>query len=203
MEIEKALQELRKDKKRKFIQSVDLILNLQKFDARKEALNTFIQIPNPTEKKLCGFLTKRTALVDTITKEEFKKFRDIKEQKRLSKKYDFFIAAAPLMGDIATTFGRVLGPVGKMPSPQAGIMAIDNEANIKATIEKMKKSIRIRTKERSIKLSIGKEDMPDNKLKENILGAINALENALPRKKDNIKEALIKFTMTKAIKIRR
>jgi len=201
MEIEKALEELRKEPKRKFNQTVDLIVNLQKFDARKDSVNTFIQIPNPSNKKICGFLTKKSKIVDTITKEEFDKFKTLRDLKRLGKKYDFFIAAAPLMGVIATKFGRVLGPMGKMPSPQAGIVPIDNDATISVLVEKLKKMIRIRTKERCIKIAVGKEDMSNKELRENIEAVVSALESALPNKKDNIKNVMIKFTMTKSIKL--
>ena len=201
--IEKALEELRKDEnKRKFIQTVDLIVNLRDFDVRKESVIVFIAVPNPTEKKIAGFLTRKSGLVDSITKEDFKKFSDAKEMKRLAKKYDFFIAAAPLMGEIATTFGRVLGPVGKMPSPQGGIMPIDSDEAIKKTVEKMKKMIRIRTKERSVKVGIGKEDMPDEKIKQNVEAILNELEKVLPKGKQNIKDVLIKLTMTKPVRVR-
>ena len=201
--IEKALEELRKDEnKRKFIQTVDLIVNLRDFDVRKESVNVFIAVPNPTEKKIAGFLTRKSGLVDSITKDDFKKFSDAKEMKRLARKYDFFIAAAPLMGEIATTFGRVLGPVGKMPSPQGGIMPIDSDDKIKETVEKMKMMIRIRTKERSIKMPIGKEDMPDEKLKQNVEAVLNELEKVLPKGKQNIKDVLIKLTMTKPVRVR-
>ena len=202
MKIEEALKKLREDKKRKFVQSVDLIVNLQNFDARKEQINSFIFVPHPAEKKICGFLTRKSGLVNTIVEDDFKKFKELREIKRLAKKYDFFIAAAGLMGKIATAFGRVLGPVGKMPSPQAGIISVENDAAIKAMIEKVKKSIRIRTKERSIKISIGKEDMSDEELKENIVSALGSIEGILPRKKDNVKNVLIKFTMTKPMRIR-
>jgi large subunit ribosomal protein L1 len=202
MTIEKALAELRKDKKRKFIQTVDLIVNLKNFDVRKESLNTFIQIPNPSSKKMAGFLTRKTDLVDTILKTDFDKYKSPAEAKRLSKKYDFFIAAAPLMGDIATRFGRVLGPVGKMPNPQAGIMPNDDDASIKAMVEKMKKLVRIRSKENSVKIPVGKEDLSDEQLKQNIESALHSVEDKLPRKNDNVKNVLIKFTMTKSIRVK-
>lgn len=200
--IEKALGILRAEKKRKFVQTVDLIVNLKNFDARKEGVNTFITIPNPGGKKIAGFLTKRSKLVDTITEEDFVKYKNPRDVKRLAKKYDFFIAVAPMMAKVATAFGRVLGPLGKMPSPQAGIMPVDNDDTIKAMVEKAKKVIRVRTKERSVKISIGKEDMPDDKLKQNVEAAVSAVEAALPRKNDNIKDVLIKFSMTKPVRIR-
>ncbi len=201
MEIEKALKELRNQEKRKFMQTLDLIVNLQNFDARKESVNNFIKIPNPAPKKICGFLTKKTKIIDTITEIEFDKYKTPADMKNLAAKYDFFIAAAPLMSKIATKFGRVLGPSGKMPSPQAGIMPVDNEESIKAMIEKMKSLVRVRTKEKSIKIPIGKEDMSDAELKQNIESAISGIENILPKKKENIKNIMIKFTMTKSIKL--
>ncbi|MCH7850017.1 MAG: hypothetical protein IH845_00030 [Nanoarchaeota archaeon] len=201
METKVALAELRKEKKRKFVQTVDLIVNLKNFDVRKEALNTFIDIPHPTNKKVGAFLTKRSKLIESITEEDFVKYKDIKDIKKLAKSYDSFIAAAPMMGKIATKFGRVFGPMNKMPSPQAGIIAKEDDATISAMIEKMKHVARIKNKEASIKLVCGKEDMSDEDITENIVSMLKSLEGKLPRGRDNIREVLIKFTMTKSLKI--
>ncbi|MFZ5954990.1 MAG: hypothetical protein ACOYT4_01065 [Nanoarchaeota archaeon] len=201
MEIEKALKELRNEKKRKFIQTLDLIINLQNFDARKESINTFVELPNSPEKKICAFLTKKSKIVDTITKEEFDRYKNQRDIKRLAKKYDFFIAVAPLMSSVATKFGRILGPSGKMPSPQAGIMPNDDDNSVKNMTDRMKKLVRIKSKEKTLKIPVGKESMSDKELKENIEVIVNSLENVLPRKKDNIKNIMIKFSMTKSIKI--
>ncbi len=201
MEIQKALEELRKEKKRKFVQTLDLIVNLKNFDVRKEALNTFVSVPNSSKKKVGAFLTKRSSLVETITEEDFVKYKEAKDIKKLAKKYDAFIAVAPMMGKIATKFGRVFGPMGKMPSPQAGIITQENEDQINSMLEKMGKVIRVRNKEMAIKLPVGKENMDDTKLKDNIENVLKELEGKLPRGKDNIKEVLIKFTMTKPMKI--
>lgn len=195
-----ALSLLKQEKKRKFVQTVDLIVNLHNYDVRKEALNTFLKVPHPTDKKICAFLPKPSKIIPTITEEGFKKYKTKKDMKKLSEDYDFFIAVAPMMSKIATTFGRVLGPTGQMPSPQAGIMPNDNEETIKATIEKMKKSIRIRNKEASIKIPIGKEDMNEDYLNENVEEILKQLENALPKGKENVKDVYVKFTMTKPIK---
>jgi len=200
--IEDALKDLRKEEnKRKFIQTVDLVVNLQNIDIRKESINTFINLPHPSEKKIAAFLATRHSGIDTITEADFVKYRDAKEIKKLAKKYDYFIAAAPLMGKIATAFGRVLGPTGKMPSPQAGIIPQESEESVNAMMERMKKVVRVKTKERSVKLAVGKEDLSDSDLKENIEAILKGLEKALPRGKENIKNALVKFTMTKPIKI--
>ena len=201
MEIIKALQELREGKKRKFNQSVDLIVNLKNFDVRREALNTFIFVPHGSEKKFAAFFSKRNKAVDTITEEDFVKYKDSKDLKKLAKKYDAFLAVAPMMGKVATRFGRVFGPMNKMQSPLAGIVPKEDDEIVEAMIEKVKKAIRVKNKEMSIKVSIGKEDMENDKLTENIEIAIKELENKLPRGRDNIKNVLIKFTMSKPIVI--
>ena len=57
-EIKNALVELKKDNTRKFNQTVELIVNLQKFDVRKESLNIFVSVPHKIkDKKICAFLT--------------------------------------------------------------------------------------------------------------------------------------------------
>ena len=201
MEIKNALAELRKERKRKFIQTVDLVMNLKNFDVRKEALNTFIFVPHGSEKKLAAFFMKRSKLIDTITEEDFVKHKEMKDIKKLAKKYDGFIAVAPMMGKVATKFGRVFGPMNRMPSPQCGIVPQETDDMVSAMIEKMNKSIRIKNKEMAIKLAVGKEDMSDEDLAENIKAVIKELEGKLPRGRDNVKEVLIKFTMTKPIVI--
>ena len=202
MEIKQALAELRKEKKRKFNQTLDLVVNLKNFDVRKEALNTFVTIPNPNEKKIAGFFKKRYSIIDSITEPDFEDYNDPKSIKKLAKKYDSFMANAVLMGKIATKFGRVFGPLNKMPSPQAGVIVQESEEAIKDMLQKMKKLVKVKNKEMAIKLPIGKESMSDKELEENIVFVLKDLENKLPRKNDNIKEVLIKFTMTKPIKIR-
>lgn len=201
MNINDAIKQLRSEEKRKFVQSLDLIVNLQKIDPRKEAINTMVAIPHPPQKRLCAFLSKKSPLLDTITKEEFELYKDNKAIKRLAKKYDAFIAAAPLMGAVATKFGRFLGPLGKMPTPQGGVVMQETEANIKEVVEKMSKSTKLRIKEKSIKLSVGREDMSDKDLSENVTGVINAILDILPNRKDNVKNISVKFTMGKLVQI--
>lgn len=201
-EIEKALSELRKGKERKFDQTTDLIVNLKKFDLKKDQITTLINLPYKIkEKKVCAFLEIKSKKVDTITSQKFKKYSDKKELKKLVKNYDFFIAQASLMPRVATTFGRFLGPAGKMPSPQLGILVNADDNEIEKTKEKINKSIKIRTKEASIKVAVGKQSMPDKEIIENIVTVYNALLKELPKNKDNIKNVKIKFTMTKPKKI--
>jgi len=202
-ELQKALEELRKNKDRKFTQTVDFIINLQKFDVKKTPLNLFISLPHKVkDKKIAAFLEEQNSSIDTIRGDEFKKYTDKNLVKNLVKKYDFFIAEGKLMPKVATTFGRVLGPAGKMPSPQLGLLMNVNDAEINDLKIKINNTLKIRVKESSIKLPVGRQDMSDEDIIENILTIYETIEKAMPKQKENIKNIEIKFTMTKPIKIK-
>ena len=202
-ELDKSLNELRKTEPRKFSQTVDLIINLQKYDLKKNALNLFIPVPHKIkDKKICAFLEVKNKDIETVTREEFRKYSDKKQVKLLANKFDFFIAQASIMPSVATTFGRALGPSGKMPSPQIGILENADERTIKELIARINKSVKIRTKESSIKLAIGNEKMSNQEIIENIMVVYNAVLKALSKGKENLRNIEVKFTMTKPYKIR-
>ena len=202
MEIKQALEELRKLEKRKFEQSVDLLVSLKGIDLKKDNIATIVTIPNKIkDKKVCGFFTKKNDFVKTITNLDFPKYKDKKTLKNLVKEFDFFISEAKLMPAVATTFGKVLGPAGKMPSPQLGILTSDDEKSIRAMIDRISTSIKLKVKEAAVKTIIGKESMSDEQIIANITAVYNGLLNVLPVKKDNIKKVMIKLTMSKPIQV--
>ncbi len=197
----KAIEKLRTSKKKvNFDQTIDLIINLKEFDVRRHAFNLFVQVPNKIkDKKIAGFFEKKSSLIDTIKKEEFVKFKEKKDIKKLIKKYDFFVANAKLMPAVATSFGRILGPAGKMPSPQLGILPSEDEKILKAIINKINSNIRIVVKEPSIKAGIGKESLTNEQILQNAVAVYHRILEALPRKKDNIRNIKIKLTMDKPV----
>jgi large subunit ribosomal protein L1 len=201
-QLKKALAELKTAKQRKFDQTVDLIVNLQKFDIKKSNVNIFVSIPHKIkDKKIAGFLEIKNNHVETITPDEFKKYTNKSQLKSLVKRYDFFMAQASLMPSVATSFGRALGPTGKMPSPQLGIIMNADERTIKELKERINTSIKIKIKESSIKIPIGKQSMKEEDIIENIMTVYNFLLKTLQRNKENIKNIELKFTMTKPYKI--
>jgi len=202
-EILQAISELRKQEKKKFEQSADLIINLKSFDIKRENVSLFVNLPHKARNlKVCAFLNAKTKLADTLIKSDFDRYKGKKEAKKLAKDYDFFLAHASLMPLVAGTFGKYLGSAGKMPSPQLGIIVNESDAEIQKVIEKAERTVRVRTKEPCIKVVIGRESMKDEELMNNIEAVYNAVLNALPRKKDNIRNVLIKFTMSKPAKIK-
>jgi large subunit ribosomal protein L1 len=202
-ELKKVIEELRKEKKRNFNQTIDLIVNLKGVDVRKTNVSFVAEIPYKIkEKKVCGFLNEKNSLIDTITKQEFPKYKDAKKLRELVKNYDFFIASASLMPAVATTFGKGLGPSGKMPSPQLGIITKEEDDIIKNVLETISKSIKIRVKEASIKIAVGKDSMKDEDIAENVDALYKKIVSNLPNKKENVKNVLIKFTMGKPVEVK-
>lgn len=199
----KAIKQIRDTKEKKnFDQTIDMIINLKTFDVRREAFNTFIQLPNKVkDKRIAGFLEKDSKVIRTIKKEEFVAYKEKKDMKKLVKQYDFFIANAKLMPSIATSFGRILGPVGKMPSPQLGIVVNEEDKSIKDIVDRINSSVRVRVKEPVIKIGIGKESLSDDALMKNIQAVYHKLLELLPKKKDNIRNIKIKLTMGKPVAV--
>lgn len=197
-----AIRKLRENEKRKFVQTVDLIINLRSFDIKKESVNLFLNLPHKIrDVQLAAFFEKKSSFIPTISKPEFDGYKEKKKIKNLVKSYDFFIASPKVMPSVATTFGRYLGPAGKMPSPQLGIVKEESEAEIKELIQKFEKVVKVKSKEPSLKFSVAKENMKDEDIAQNIEFAYNQILNALPKKKENIKSVMIKFSMTKPVRI--
>ena len=69
MQLNEAIQELRKNEKRNFDESIDLIVNLKGIDLRKDNISTIINVPHKIkDKKVCGFLNSKSELLTTVTK---------------------------------------------------------------------------------------------------------------------------------------
>lgn len=204
----KALEQLRKEsKKRNFSQAIDLIINLKNLDLKKNPVDNFIILPNAFSKqtKICAivdddFVNRTKGKCDrVISKTELEKWNNPKDIKKLGREFGFFISQSNLMGLLATKFGRILGPLGKMPNPKFGGV-IMGEADIKAVVEKFRKSIRIMTKnEPIIKTKIGYEDMKDEEIVSNATQVYDSILHSLLHGETNIASVILKFTMSKPI----
>jgi large subunit ribosomal protein L1 len=93
--------------------------------------------------------------------------------------------------------GQVLAVRGKMPKPIPPTLQ-----DLKPIIDRAKSTINIAAKESpAIHCKIGPEDMTDEKLAENAAAIISAVTTALPKGREQIKNAYVKLTMGKPVKI--
>jgi large subunit ribosomal protein L1 len=205
-----AVKEAReKSEKRKFNQSVELILKLQDIDMKspEAKIQEVVELPYALEKpnKICVIasgelaMKARKANADhVVERSEIEGLAGKKqEMRKIANEYDFFIAEAPLMPLIGKTLGSVLGPRGKMPVP------VPPSADIAGLIAKHRKTVTIRLRNQPILQSrIGMENMKDEEITENILMVLRVLEGKLKRGMKNIKFAYIKTAMGTPVKVK-
>jgi large subunit ribosomal protein L1 len=201
-----AIKKLRESSvKRNFNQSIDLIINLKAIDLKKpeQKVDLFLVLPHTKGKevKVCALVgnelaTQAKGVFDkVILNDDFSKYNEKKILKKLASEYDFFIAQANLMAPIATTFGKTLGPRGKMPNPKAGCV-VPGTAQLAPVKEKLQRTVHIQTKNETIlKTGIGTEAMKDEDIAENAYFIYNAVVQALPQEKANLKSIILKTTM--------
>ena len=209
-QIKKALEELKKSKSRKFKQKYDLIITLKHMDIKKNPVDFFFVLPHLKGKKtsVCALVGQELAdkakdVCDEVIRDNtFDIYKDDpKKAKALGRKYDFFIAQANLMAQIATVFGKILGQRGKMPNPRAGCI-LPPTGNVQGVVDNLQKTIRIAAKTMPvIQCMVGSEEMKEDEVIENIMAAYNALIKTLPSEEQNIGEVLLKKTMSKPVKV--
>ena len=206
-DIKQAIKKVKESSpKRNFKQRIDLIITLRGIDMKKsdQLVNNFVNLHHPTGKKVsvCALVGNelsdqaKEVCDEVITDSEFEKYqKSKKEAKKLANKHDFFIAQATIMPKIATAFGRVFGPRGKMPNPKAGCVVPPN-ANLKPLYDKLQKTVQIQTKNQPvIQVGVGLEEQNDDEVVDNVLTLYDALIHQLHNGEHNIQKAMVKLTM--------
>jgi large subunit ribosomal protein L1 len=199
-----------KSEKKKFTQSVELILNLQDIDMKSPEgrLQENIELPYPPPEKtnkICVIATGELALKAkkanadlVIDRAELEGLAGKKKElRKIADKYDFFVAEAPLMPLVGKILGATLGPRGKMPVP------VPPTADIESLLNKYRKTVVIKMRNQPIiQCRVGTESMKEEEITENIQAVLRVLEGKLKRGMKNIKLVCIKTTMGAPVKIR-
>ncbi len=189
---------------RNFTQSVDLAITIQNIDLKQPENRIDETIPLPhqaTDNRVCviGDNVSQKAnnadrVLDSDELEECK--NDHTQAKQLADAYEFFIAEADLMQDIAKSLGIVFGPRGKMPEP------LPPGGDPTSRIDALKKSVKIRLKDNPvIQCKIGTETMENGALQANAEAVIEFVTNQLPKGQSQIKDIRLKLTMGPPVKV--
>lgn len=207
--IQKALEEIKKQPKRKFTQSYDIVINLKNIVIKQNPVDFFVNLHY-----LHGKNVKVACFVDqllreqankycdlTIEEPDFIKYKDKRIARKLAEDYDYFIAQATLMPKVAAAFGKVLGTKGKMPNPKLGCVVPPN-ANLEALVKRLKSVVYLSAKKgTNLQCIVGKENQPDEEIIDNVNTIYQAVLKQLPNEIQNIKNIALKLTMGKPIKI--
>ncbi|MFH1623013.1 MAG: 50S ribosomal protein L1 [Candidatus Aenigmatarchaeota archaeon] len=187
-------------KKRSFPQSFDLIVNLRLFDPKKpeNKLNEIFKLPHGRGKE-----AEVVIFSDTIKSADARVYggadmekltTDKRELKNVTGGTNFFLAEPKLMIAVGKTLGRVLAPHGKMPTVLAG--------DYKQVVASYKNSVRLRVKAAPVvQTLIGREDMSDERIADNVEAVMSFLEKKLTKGKNNIGTVRLKLTMGKPAKL--
>jgi large subunit ribosomal protein L1 len=207
--IVKAVDAAKKNsRKRKFTQSVELVLALRDIDIKKpeNRINEIIELPYPPsrEVKVAVFATgdlavraRNAGANEVYGKETLNDLvNDKKKARSLVRGVDFFIAETSLMPLIGRVLGSILGPRGGMPTP------IPPTAPIDTLINRRRRTVQLRVRSQlSAQCKVGSEDMDSEDIANNIQAVLTLLERRLERGFRNIREAYVKTTMGPPTKI--
>jgi large subunit ribosomal protein L1 len=196
--IHKALED---KEKKKFKQSVELIINMRSIDFAKSENRLNLDITLPKGKG--GKELKSAVIADGAMADEAKKagadliitpaeLPGYAAKERITDLADnYFLLSQPnLMGQVAKALGQYLGRRGKLPKPIIG--------NIRELIDRSKRSVRIVSKGRYLPTAqalIGTEIMSPADLLENADAVYEAVKNRVTD--GNIKSVYVKLTMGK------
>jgi len=205
-----AIKEVKeKSKKRKFTQSVELILNLKDIDMKSPEgrIQERIELPHPSPEKsnkICVVATGELALKAKRAKADLVIGKDElgglagrkKDLRKIANEYNFFIAEAPLMPRVGKILGTALGPRGKMPVP------VPPTAEISGLIKRYRKMVFVRMRNQPvIRCLVGTESMKEEEIAENVQTVLRAIEGKLKRGMKNIKNVYLKTSMGAPVKI--
>jgi large subunit ribosomal protein L1 len=202
--VQKALESA---KKRNFVETVELAINLRDVDLSipKNRIQEDIVLPAGRGKilKICGIgggelALKAKDVADlVISPDELGALADDKKQaKKVANSIDYFIAEAPLMAVVGKRLGTVLGPRGKMPKP------IAPGADPTVMIDQLRRTATIRTKDRkTFHVPVGTVDMKAQDIADNIDVILGRVEGRLEKGKHNIASAYVKTSMGPSEKV--
>jgi len=207
-EITEAIERAREaSKDRGFEQSFDLAINLRELDMNRpdNRINLRFALPNNIGKrKVLVFasgdlaLRARRAGADEVV--EPTELDQLSSDKKAAKKklspYDSFVAEAPMMPRVGRVAGPILGPRGKMPIP------VPPQAPIDDIIERERRTIILRSRDKPfVHCIVGKEEMSNEEIAENIEVVIRNLTAETKRGFANIKSMYLKLTMGDSVKL--
>jgi large subunit ribosomal protein L1 len=208
----------KKDRIRKFDETIDLIINVRDVDIKNpnNRIDQEILLPHGIEgnkrmERVC-FIAKDDmelqlkslgyAVINPDALDDLQK-RSNKEKKLIAKKYEYFVARGDLMRNLAKVLARYLGQQGKMPRPQPkGFGVIKPNENIEEFVARLNRIIKVEMKKSLLmQLKVGKKSQSPEDLMTNIESILHFVETKLPNGFNNIKSIFVKTSMGKPVRV--
>merc|ERR1712045_255284 len=190
------------EKKRKFLESVDLQIGLKNYDPQKDKrFSGTVKLKYVPRKKFRVCLLGDQAHIDeakakdipAMSADDLKKLnKDKKKVKNLAKSYDAFLCSDTLIKQIPRLLGPGLNKAGKFPS------LITHTDDIEAKVLDLKSTIKFQMKKvLCLNVAVGNVEMTEEELAQNVHLAMNFLVSLLKKHWQNVKSLHIKSSMGK------
>merc|ERR1712072_257020 len=194
------------EKKRKFVESIELQIVLKNYDTQKDKrFAGSIKLPNiPRERLSCCVLGDAFRIdqakangVDCMDVEALKALnKDKKKVKKLANKYNFFLASATIMKQIPRLLGPTMHKLGKFPT------LIERTEDMQDKINGIKSTVKFQLKKvLTLGVACAHVEMTDQQIYANIQITVNFLISLLKKNWQNIKTLHVKSTMGKSNRI--
>tara|TARA_B100000963_G_scaffold150743_1_gene131409 strand:+ start:68 stop:760 length:693 start_codon:yes stop_codon:yes gene_type:complete len=194
--IDEAVKLIKERSKAKFIESIDLSINLNLGkDKADQTLRTTVDLPHGNGKKIRVAVICPNEKIDEAKSSNAEKFgsEDLVDEINNGKvDFDILVCTPDMMSKVGK-LGKVLGPKGLMPNPKFGTVAKD----IKKAVNDIKKGkVEIRCdKDGNLSLSIGRVNFDEKKIIDNYKSVLETLDKDTPGIKSMINSAFISSSM--------
>jgi large subunit ribosomal protein L1 len=119
-----------------------------------------------------------------------------REARKVANEYRFFLAETTVMAQVGKFLGPRLGPRGRMPIP------ITSGTDIRPIVERLRSSVKIRTKDRkTFHAKVGSTEMDPALIAENVDAVLKRVESRLEQGAMNIRSVYVKTTMGPAVRL--
>jgi len=194
------------EKKRKFLESIELQIALKNYDLTKDKrFSGQVRLPFvPRPKfKVCILADAKhseeakQAKIDSLDDKDIAKMnKNKKVVKKLAQKYNAFLASADLVKKIPKLMGPGLMRAGKFPSP------LNHGDDVLSKVEDCKATVKFQLKKvMCMGLAVGNVSMSEADILTNVTLAVNFLVSLLKKNWQNVKRLYLKSTMGPAHRI--
>jgi len=200
--ISEAIKLVKERSKVKFIESVDLNINLNLGkDKKDQSLRTTVDLPHGNGKKIRVAVICSNEKIEEAKTSNAEKFgsEDLVDEINNGKvDFDILVCTPDMMSKVGK-LGKVLGPKGLMPNPKFGTVAKD----IKKAVNDIKKGkVEVRCdKDGNLSLSIGRANFDETKIIDNYKSVLESLEKDTPGIKSMIRSVFISSSMGPSAKL--
>ncbi len=194
--IDEAIKLIKKSSKVKFVESIDLSINLNLGKNKADqTLRTTVNLPYGNGKKIKVAVICSNEKIEEAKLSNAEKFgsEDLVDEINNGKvDFDILVCTPDMMSKVGK-LGKVLGPKGLMPNPKFGTVAND----IKKAVSDIKKGkVEVRCdKDGNLSLSIGRANFDEKKIIDNYKSVLETLDKDTPGIKSMIRSAFISSSM--------